>query len=479
MAGSSVFTVGRAAWCLAGALAALLVSTAHADRIRLRGGGEIQGVVLPTPPEAEEAEALVLTKTSSRPLEFRPEQILKVIPEEDELREYLDRREQERTTGEEEYQFGLWCDQNGLTGPAEIHYRNAIELDKDHAGAHKKLGHVLYNGNWMTYDEMRQRQGLVKYKGQWISPQEKQEIDEQEAFSSEQQSWVRRLKILRQKWLSGDVAQHEEAEEQLAAIREPAAVRPLVRVFGSDPEPIRVRLAEFVAAVPGSESIDALIRLILSEKNLVVREATLHQLQTRHDLDTISKLMRSLRSKDPNIVGRAAWALARLGAVSAVPKLIPLLVKVEQQVVYEPQPARAAGGPVFSSYGPGPFLTPGGFGGYAVSGGAGGMVAPGGYVGNGTSIPILTGPVVAPGAVAFGATSIPFGAYAGLGVGGGVNPNRPVMRIQTNVYRNEEVLLALVKLTGQDFGYDIPTWRRWLRVAFRPQPAPARAVPQP
>ncbi len=480
MAAFSRFPIGRATWRLAWVLtlSVLFSENAGADRIRLRGGGEIQGVVLPATAEAEEAKVLVLTRSSSRPLEFRPEQVVKVIHEQDELREYLDRREQERTSGEEEFQFGLWCEQNGLTGPAEIHYRNAVELDQDHAGAHKKLGHVLYNGSWMTYDEQRQRQGLIKYKGHWISPQEKQELDEKEAFSSEQQSWVRRLKILRQKWLSGDEGQRQEAEEQLAAIREPAAVLPLIYVFGNDAEAIRIRLGELIAAIPGPKSIDALIQLILSEPNLDVREATLQQLHSRHDLETVPKLIRALRHQNPIVVGRAAWTLGLLNAVEAVPKLIPVLVKVEERVVFDPWANQPAGGVSFGSFGPGPLLPPGGGGGFAVSGGASGMVGSA-YVGGGASIPIVTGPVVAPGAVAFGATSIPFGAYSGMTVGGGANPHRPAMKIQTDIYRNEEVLLALKRLTGQNFGYDIPTWRQWMRLAFRPQTAPTRSVPQP
>jgi hypothetical protein len=83
--------------------------------------------------------------------------------------------------------------------------------------------------------------------------------------------------------------------------------------------------------------------------------------------------------------------------------------------------------------------------------------------------------VVGEGVVAYGATSVPF---TGLNLGG-TNPHRPVMRRVTNVYRNEEVLAALEKLTGVSFGYDIPAWRRWQRQSFRPSTTPERRVPQP
>src|SRR5205823_4166927 len=73
-------------------------------------------------------------------------------------------------------------------------------------------------------------------------------------------------------------------------------------------------------------------------------------------------------------------------------------------------------------------------------------------------------------------------AAAGTGIpaGGGVNASRgPAPRLVTYTVQNVEVLAALVKLTGHDFGYDVPTWRRWLRTSFEPNPAPARRVPQP
>jgi hypothetical protein len=465
----------RAAAVRALALAAL-AGPAAADTIYLRGGGKIEGLV--ETDATQPGKVFVLTRTSSRPFEFRKEQVLRVERQDDALREYVARRDAlEHASAQEQYDLGVWCEDNGLLGPATAHFQRAVELDPGHADAHKKVGHVELNGKWVTYDELRQAQGLVKHKGKWISRQEKDELDEKQNFSAEQQSWARRLKVLRQKWLLGDPQQRAQAEEQLAAIRDPSAVAPLVHTFGADPAAVRIRLAKLVAAVPGDEAAAALARLVLVEPELEVRQEFLHQLVTRHDPETVTRFARALGSKDVTVVGRAAWALGMLDAVSAVPKLIPVLVKVEQQMVVQPQANPSPGlSATFTSMGPGPIL-PGGAGGYAVGGGAGGTVGP--YVGGGTSIPVLTGPVVGPGVVAFGATSVPFGTGVGLNTGGGVNPNAPAVSVVTRVYRNEEVYQALVKLTGMDFGYDQDAWRRWQTTAFRPQPPASRRVPQP
>ena len=37
-------------------------------------------------------------------------------------------------------------------------------------------------------------------------------------------------------------------------------------------------------------------------------------------------------------------------------------------------------------------------------------------------------------------------------------------------YQNVEVLAALVKLTGHDFGYDGAAWRHWLSTSSGPTP---------
>jgi hypothetical protein len=100
---------------------------------------------------------------------------------------------------------------------------------------------------------------------------------------------------------------------------------------------------------------------------------------------------------------------------------------------------------------------------------------------NNNDIAFLTPPTVSAGAVAYGVMSLP--AYAlpygfSLNVGAQID-NRPEPRVVTFTYRNVEVLAALEKMTGQDFGYDINSWRRWVSREFNPTPKPARQVTQP
>ena len=78
---------------------------------------------------------------------------------------------------------------------------------------------------------------------------------------------------------------------------------------------------------------------------------------------------------------------------------------------------------------------------------------------NDNNIAFMTPPVVSAGAVAYG---VIVGAHftgtrhlASGGPAGGLTIKQPEPRVVTFTFRNVEVLAALQKMTGQDFGYDI------------------------
>jgi len=66
-----------------------------------------------------------------------------------------------------------------------------------------------------------------------------------------------------------------------------------------------------------------------------------------------------------------------------------------------------------------------------------------------------------------------------LGAVAGTQIPVPEPRVVPFTYRNVEVLAALQKMTGEDFGYDESAWRNWIAHKFNPNPKPSRRVPQP
>jgi HEAT repeats/Armadillo/beta-catenin-like repeat len=450
-----------------------LAPEARADRILLRGGGQIRGVVVPDPKQPD--QVVVQTARSVTPTKYRKELVVKIVPEPSQVTDYLAKRDHVGTGAQEQYDFGLWCETQKLPVYAEYHYRQAVEADKTFAPAQKKLGHVLYSGNWITADELREAQGLVKHKGKWISKEEKAKLEADKAIVSEHAAWGRRISVLRQSLLFSSPERQRDAENQLAAIRDPAAVPPLVQIFGEDNEAMRSMLARILGGIPGPESATALVNRILAETDSGVRQATLDELATRDDPTVVPLLLRALKSKDSAVLNRAAWTLGNLKAITTVPKLIQVLVLTEQKMVW--LPADNTSNAVNLS------ADAGSMGATFVSGG-------------GPSLGMINSVAVAPGVVAFGASAYPLMTGSGIGYGGGSGlsvgiPNDIVdtpssasrggmqLKLVRSTYRNTEVLNALQKLTGRNFGYDVNAWHNWMTTSFRPDPAPARRVPQP
>jgi hypothetical protein len=468
------------------ALAASLIVSAgesRADRIVLRGGGQVKGKIVPDPKKADRVS--VVLERGKTPMSVPKDRIVQVIEEASPLDGYVVRRASAPETAQGQFDLGLYCEQHHLPDLAELHFETALRLDKSFGPAHEKLGHMHIQGRWLSGDELRQAQGLVRHKGKWITPEEKAERDKETESAAEQSSWTKRVRLWRDALTYGADDRRREAEAQLLSLRDPAAVASLVKVLGDDQPAMRSLLAKTLGGIPGPEAASALVHRLLAEDEADVRGTVMDELTRRGKSEVNKPLVRALRATDPAVVNRAAWALANLNDVGSVPSLVGALVTTRTRMVLDPSGGGATGGSSFTV----------GFGSYpgALPPTLGPPIA---Y--NGSTTAFLVGPVVAPGAVAYGAVGIPtpggpplYGynpvaaltnglTGTGMSTAGGLGASRgPVPRMISESFQNTEVHAALVKLTGEDFGYDLSAWRRWLRTSFQPDPAPAKSVPQP
>jgi hypothetical protein len=481
---------GRTGFWRAGLFPALLVvivataGDARPDVIVLRGGTRVRGKVVADP--AKPDRVLLILERGRTPMSVTKAQVEQVIEEAGPLDGYVLRRAAASGTAQAQFDLGSYCDQHKLPDLARLHFETALKLDPSFGPAHEKLGHTRVGDRWLSGDDLRVAQGLVKYRGRWVTKEEKQQHEQDTATAAEQSSWVRRIRAWREMISLGSPDKRRDAEAQLLSIRDPAAIKPLVRTLGTDTDDMRSLLARVLGTIPGAESTSALATQLVVEEEADLREKFLGELEKRNDPAATKTLVRALRSSETPVVNRAAWALAHLGAVTAVPSLIPALVTLRQRVVMV-QPGMGMGP------GEGPAITA------AFGGGPFAGATPGPPIAwNGSTVAYLNGPMVGPGVVAYGATATPFypmasvptvtgptwggpgyslpGAGISLSLGGS---RGPVPQVVVDSFENTEVRAALVKLTGQDLGYNQAAWRNWLRTSFKPDPKPAKTVPQP
>ncbi len=354
----SINAASRPFWAmlvLASATLPYIPAKGRADTIMLRGGGQVEGKVVPDPLHTDRVSVWLLQ--GRNPLSLEKKKIVEIVAKPGPLDDYVIKREKPGQSAQAQYDLGVWCDQNKLVDLARVHYETALNFDKTFEPAHKKLGHILHRGYWLTRDELSAVQGLVKYKGRWISADEKSKRDQEDQLTAAQSNRVRHIKMLRDALVRGKPDRQREAESQLMAIRDPEAVKPLVRVLGKDEAPMRILLAHILEMIPGPLATTALVNHLLAENQSEVRASIFDKVQRRDDPAIVRMLVRALSSSDIRVINRAAWALGQMHAQEAVPSLIGALITTEERIVIA-TPSAMSQGPISAIMGPDGPLTP-------------------------------------------------------------------------------------------------------------------------
>ena len=77
------------------------------------------------------------------------------------------------------FEFGRWLDENDWASRAKLAYAEVLDLDPDHKGARRALGYALYEGTWVSPDELNRRKGLVEFEGRWYTKHDLDELKKQ------------------------------------------------------------------------------------------------------------------------------------------------------------------------------------------------------------------------------------------------------------------------------------------------------------
>ncbi|NMC22037.1 MAG: HEAT repeat domain-containing protein [Thermogutta sp.] len=377
---------------LAAALAAVPALAARGDIVVLKSGGRIVGEPVSDPQAGPDTVTL-------KPLPG----VIVAVPQseiEEHIRqrpaelEYEKIRTQYPDTVEGQWELAEWCREHNLRPQRETHLRRILELDPDNIRVRAILGYTKVNGEWKTREEVMREQGYVLYKGRWMLPQEVQILEERELREASERDWTQRIRRLVTRL---DV--EPGAAEQLQNIREPAAVKPLLKVLSEERrDPVRLLLVQILARIDSPEAKRALAVLAVEDPVEEIRLACLKSLAESKFPESVPYFIGRLRDNNNVIVNRAAAALKAMGDKTAIPALIDALVTTHRVVL--PPLQSGSLGTTFSRSSDGRSAT-------------------------------------------------------GLSAGG----NQP--RVIRRQVPNREVLEALVELSGQNFGYEPDVWKRW------------------
>lgn len=140
---------------------------ASADEIYLRGGGRLIGVVVERRAESvvvEVGPGLVTVPAShvERIVEGTPAFVI-----------YRDRSSRLSPTDVNGWlQLALWARDHDLLTQSHQAFDHVLAIDPGNPIAHRDLGHVLFDGRWMSAEEGYRARGYVYFEGSWVTPQE-------------------------------------------------------------------------------------------------------------------------------------------------------------------------------------------------------------------------------------------------------------------------------------------------------------------
>jgi hypothetical protein len=372
-----------------------------AEVVVLKNQGQVRGEVLPR--EGDRSAVIVQTVGGIK-ISLDSDQVAKVLKENAAREEYLRIAPDFPNTVEGQWELAEFCRKNRLHAEREAHLEAVLKIDPDHVAARRGLGYSQVEGKWMTHVDVMKDRGYQLYKGQWKLPQEIELIEERVNIDRAEKSYFRDLKRWRE-WL--DDERSAEAVLKISELDDPYAVKGLSSFLKDEPNPAVRKLYLDALGNIGTPAADAaLVSTSLYDPVEDLRLTAVDLLAVRKSPDVVRLWIQALSNNNNPVVNRAAIGLKEMENPLSIGPLIDALITTHKQK--------------FQQGGPGSMSTS--FGG---SSGVGGL-------------PTLGG-----------------GGGTGLSMGG------KTIVVKRDI-PNQDVLDALVDLTGKNYQFDVNAWRYWL-----------------
>jgi len=170
-----------------------------ADEVYLKNGTMIVGKVL------EATSDTVRLKTRFGVQSFPRRKVDRIVYKKTPAEEFVDRLARvDRKDPKALLELARWAGEHALKKQSRQVYQMVTRLDPQNRTAHEALGHVLYDGMWMTKKDAaaarkadeeaaKRSAGLVRYQGEWVTREEKE---------ARERGWIK----VGDKWLPPDEA---------------------------------------------------------------------------------------------------------------------------------------------------------------------------------------------------------------------------------------------------------------------------------
>jgi hypothetical protein len=211
-----------------------IAASAAADVLHLKDGRTLEGTVV-------EEDSRYTVADRDRKVAVAKSEVADLERKAGFMEEYAERLAKlPADDAEAIFEFGRWLEENGWASRAKLAYEEVIELDPDHRGARRALGFKLYEGAWLSYEEIQRSKDLVEFEGRWYTRHDLAELqseiersEELRARREQAQKLNTRVNEIVRRFATFDKKRRQEAYEALAKVAEQAN-SPELRKFADD-----------------------------------------------------------------------------------------------------------------------------------------------------------------------------------------------------------------------------------------------------
>lgn len=292
-----------------------------ADEIELSSGTVVEG-------KTEDLGDAVRVTRSGSSVVYPKSMIVRITPKKTAEELYLEQTK--ALKGDDvpgRLKLAKWCLDRKMSKEAVEEYRRILQASPDHEEARLGAGYRRLGDAWVTEDDYFAAKGLVRHKGRWVTPEERDlDLSIEEAKDLEK-ALADKVRIQLERMKSGDEKKRTAAAEELAAVadkhkskayvaaitslshhvrrfvipelgrmKEPAAARPLVRRSLWDDEE-DLRIASFAALKAIGHPDTALLHVpFLAEESVSARTRAVDQMAAFPDRRVAPYLVEALEN---------------------------------------------------------------------------------------------------------------------------------------------------------------------------------------
>ncbi len=170
----------------------LCAASALADDVRLTNGSTVEG-------RATREGDVVVVRTRAGEVRLPAAEVAEIVAGPTRFDLYEARRKEleggeQRDDADAHLALGDWCRDQRLDREARRHWQRAVELDPENRPAHGRLGHIRYDGRWLTDDEYHEARGFVRVDGKWVHRDELARERAAAAAAKAQEAHVRKVR---------------------------------------------------------------------------------------------------------------------------------------------------------------------------------------------------------------------------------------------------------------------------------------------